>query len=104
MTEHNKKDYSILEKMRATFGLIGGTVWDDLKIIIHNGSLFIGIAITLIGLFTFKSARYCDGNTADFYSCTRPSTYYYYTEWSIALLILGVFLIVAWIVRYKEGS
>jgi multisubunit Na+/H+ antiporter MnhG subunit len=54
--------------------------------------LFLGIAFLIIGIFAFQSDRYCDGNTATYYACTNPSTYYYYPLGSIVLIVIGAFL------------
>jgi len=69
----------------------------DMVIIQHAPTLFLGVALTIYGLLSFKSDRYCDGNLADYYSCTRPSTYYYYDGTSITFAILGVFLVIIWV-------
>lgn len=70
--------------------------------IIKESRLFIGIAFFLYGILNFQSARYCDGNTADYYTCTRPSTYYYYDTITILLVIVGIFFIVAWLLSNKR--
>jgi hypothetical protein len=68
-----------------------------LRTIARDSSLFIGIALTLVGLLSFQADKFCDGNTADYLSCTRPSTYYFYSPFDIAIIVIGAFLIVIWI-------
>lgn len=75
---------------------------DDLILILYNGRLFFGIALILIGVLSFDSGKYCDGNTSSYYACTRPSTYYYYSWWAITLAIVGLFLIVLWFLHRKK--
>lgn len=58
--------------------------------------LFAGTALLAIGLLGFQSGKYCDGNTADYLSCTRPSTFYYYSAFDVALIVIGVFLVLSW--------
>ena len=64
--------------------------------------LFVGTALVLIGLFSFESDKFCDGNTADYLSCTRPSTYYYFGSLDIFCIVLGTFLILFWVLRSRE--
>ncbi len=64
--------------------------------------LFIGTALVLIGLFSFESDKFCDGNTADYLSCTRPSAYYYFGSLDIFCIVLGTFLILFWVLRSRE--
>src|SRR5882724_2153876 len=60
----------------------------------EHAALLFGVALLIVGFFTFSSDRYCDGNPANYYSCTNPNTYYYYSPYSIALMILGATLII----------
>lgn len=64
--------------------------------------LFLGSGLLLVGLLNFESGKYCDGNTADYLSCTRPATYYYFDTFGILLIIAGVFLVMLWLLRRKE--
>ncbi len=68
----------------------------DWEIIRREGDLFAGAFIGLVGLLNVESGKYCDGNSADYLSCTRPTTYYYYNGLEVALIIIGVFLILLW--------
>ena len=73
----------------------------DWHIIKREGDLFGGTFIFLIGALNVQSGKYCDGNTADYLSCTRPTTYYYYNGLEIAIIIVGVFLILLWFQKRK---
>jgi len=72
---------------------------EDWAIIREQSHLFLGALLLLLGLLDFHSGKYCDGNTADYLSCTRPVTYYYYTWLEIILIILGVMLILLWFMK-----
>ncbi len=71
-------------------------------IVARESDLFLGAALFLIGLLGFESGRYCDGNSADYLSCTRPATYYFYDAPHTILIVLGVFLILLWFVRARR--
>lgn len=66
------------------------------RIIKQESDLFLGTLFTILGVFGFHSGKYCDGNTADYLSCTRPTTFYYYGWLEIALIVAGVFFILLW--------
>lgn len=66
-----------------------------------EAELFLGTALLLLGLLNFQNGKNCDGNSADYLSCTRPSTYYYYSWFEITLVILGTFLILLWFIKMK---
>ncbi len=67
--------------------------WDVMR---GEADLFFGSALVLLGLFNFQSGKYCDGNAADYLSCTSPTTYYYYGALEIALILIGVFFMLLW--------
>lgn len=75
---------------------------DHLEIIRREASLFAGLALFLVGVFGFHAGRYCDGNTADYLSCTRPAVYYYYGAFDLLLIVLGAFLITLWILKPRR--
>ena len=75
---------------------------DNIRIMRKEGNLFAGAGLVLLGLLNWSSGKYCDGNTADYLSCTRPNTYYYYGAFQIALIILGVFLVLVWYVKNRQ--
>ncbi len=70
--------------------------------VVREFDLFLGNALLLIGLLSFESDKYCDGNTADYLSCTRPSTYYYFDWLDILLIIIGSTLIIAWFLKQRR--
>jgi hypothetical protein len=74
----------------------------DGRVIAGHLRLFIGLVALAVGLLSFTSDRYCDGNTSNYYACTRPSTYYYYPWWATALVVLGMVSITLWLLRTKR--
>ncbi len=74
----------------------------DIKIMRHESDAFLGAFLFLIGFLNFHSGRYCDGNTADYLSCTRPVTYYYYTWLEVVCIVLGVFFIMLWFMKRER--
>jgi hypothetical protein len=74
----------------------------DWSIIKYHNDLFFGVLLFLLGLLNFHSGRYCDGNTADYLSCTRPVTYYYYTWFDMILIILGITFILLWFMKREH--
>jgi hypothetical protein len=76
---------------------------ENAVIIKREVNLFLGAAFAIFGAFNFQSNKYCDGNAADYLSCTRPVTYYYYGVFEIALIILGAFLIMLWFLKRKHA-
>ncbi len=93
----------LLVRITGAFYLfIYDIIIDDIGVIFRNSRIFIGIALVVIGVLSFGSGKYCDGNTSSYYACTRPSTYYYYSWWAITLVVLGSFLIVLWFLYKKK--
>jgi len=84
------------------FGFLFDIFLNYTKVIRREGELFLGAALFIAGLFSFESDKYCDGNTADYLSCTRPTTYYYYDALAIVLLIVGVFFIMIWLLKNRK--
>ncbi len=76
----------------------------DFVIIQREADLFLGAALSLLGLLGFESARYCDGNLNDYISCTRPATYYYFDTLDVVLIVLGVCFMLTWYFKHKERS
>lgn len=93
-------------KMGRFVGALGQMVKevliDDLHTLGTNLRLFFGLGATLVGLLSYTSDRYCDGNTSTYYACTRPSTYYYYPWWAILLVVVGSWSVVLWFLRKKS--
>jgi hypothetical protein len=75
---------------------------ENLRMMLREADLFIGVIFTLLGLLNWSSAKYCDGNTSDYLSCTRPATYYYYGALEITLIIVGVLLVVIWALKQRK--
>ena len=100
-------------KKRSFFGVVLRTLFalsyflrekirKDITLMFQNGRLFVGFLFFLVGILSFSSDRYCDGNSSSYYACTRPSTYYYYPWWSVLLIIIGSFLIILWFLRRNK--
>ncbi len=66
--------------------------------------LFVGLTLAIIGILSFASDRYCDGNTSVAYTCTRPATYYFYPSWAIGLVVVGAVLVGTWVLRREGGK
>lgn len=94
----------------SVFALFSSFVFDTLfswignnvRLIAREADLFLGNALLLIGLLNFESDKYCDGNTADYLSCTRPSTYYYFDWLDILLIVVGSTLVLAWLLKRRS--
>ena len=106
MTDYSEDGYTRPAK--------GGVVAFALSSLAHRGllalryllletELFLGTALFAIGLFGFESDKYCDGNTSDYLSCTRPSTFYYFDWLDITLIVLGLFLVIIWVLKTRES-
>ena len=65
----------------------------------REASLFWGSAFVIFGLLSFQSDKFCDGNTADYLSCTRPTAYHFYGTFDKMLIVVGVFLVLIWLLR-----
>lgn len=87
----------------AFFSFIKKKVTHDIVVIFENGRLFGGLLFLTVGLLSFQSDKYCDGNSSSYYACTRPATYYYYPGWATLLIVFGLFLIVLWFLRNKQS-
>ncbi len=77
-------------------------IFEDGVLVLWHWRLVLAIIMVVGGLLSFQSGRYCDGSTSDHFSCTRPSTYYYYPEWMVAVIVIGVILGVLWWLRDRE--
>ena len=75
---------------------------EDARIIRQEADLFSGMIIFLLGFLNWSSAKYCDGNSSDYLSCTRPATYYYYGAFEIVLIMFGVVLLLLWFVKRRH--
>ena len=75
---------------------------DKMRIMWSEFELFLGSSLILLGLLSFNADKFCDGNTADYLSCTRPSAYYYFSGLDKGLIILGVILVLVWYRRSRK--
>lgn len=100
-----RKKPGIIRSTFFTFGYVllifRKALVDDLKLMWDDLRLFIGAVVVVIGLLSFESERYCDGTAATHAACTRPSTYYYFEPWTIAMITLGCVLLLLWWVRRR---
>jgi hypothetical protein len=100
------RSLGVFKKTLLIFGAIlllcRDSLREDVAQIWEHARLFVGTAFVVVGLLSFSSDRYCDGNTSSYYACTRPSTYYEYPWWAILLTVLGSVLIVLWFLRRKN--
>lgn len=111
--EEQNGDYDAPREMRrrpvpvALLGylikILGTHIRANLRIVAREVDIFVGTAFFVVGMLGIESDKYCDGNTADYLSCTRPSTYYYYSWFDITLVILGIFLIIIWFLKKRRG-
>jgi hypothetical protein len=75
-----------------------------LSLVVKEIDLFAGAAFFIIGILGFESGRYCDGNSAEYLSCTRPATFYFYDAVHTALIVLGIFLIIVWFLKRSHAA
>ena len=76
----------------------------DIAIVKREGDLFFGVILTAVGLFNFRSDKFCDGNSVDYLSCTRPSSYHYYGGFEITLIVIGIFFILLWFQKKRHTA
>jgi len=79
------------------------TLGEYAAVMYREAGLFLGAGLVLGGILNWSSGKYCDGNTADYLSCTNPTTYYYYGGVEVALVIAGVFLLLLWWLRRRAA-
>ena len=99
---------SIKRSLRTTWVVIqylfdrfADAMAENVFVIGREGDLFFGTALTLLGILSFQSSKFCDGNTADYLSCTRPTAYHYYGAPQIIIIIVGVFFILFWFLKRR---
>jgi uncharacterized membrane protein YphA (DoxX/SURF4 family) len=69
-----------------------------------NATLFLGLLLVSSGMLNFRSSRYCEGTTADYFACTNPATYYYYPGTAIFAVVFGILLLALWKVHKRAGG
>ena len=77
---------------------------EDLRIMREEIDLFLGAAFVLLGVMNWSTGKYCDGNSSDYLSCTRPTVYYYYGAFEIVLVVFGIALVLLWIVKRQHSK
>lgn len=101
--QHRKRvRRSVGDAALGVFDTFLDSVADAISIVMREFTLFLGTALVLIGLLGFSSDKFCDGNTADYLSCTRPNAYYYYDWFHITLVVIGVFFVMIWFLRRRN--
>jgi len=95
----SRSAWHLIERL---FDVLVDALVDYARIIGREFALFAGVAFVLTGLLNFQNGKNCDGNTADYLSCTNPSTFYYYSWFETTLIIIGVFLLILWYFKLKE--
>lgn len=95
MPQKKRPGYLALTWMTILYGADRALEWllVRVRIIWRESDAFLGLLLLLIGLLNFHAARFCDGTSADYLSCTRPAVYYYYSGLDIALIVVGAFLL-----------
>lgn len=104
MNEHNEHREEHAHRPRGFMGSMDSLfdfIVRSFTTVARDMELFVGVALTLVGVLSIEADKFCDGNTADYLSCTRPSTYYFYSPFDIAIIVIGVFLILIWFRRNK---
>lgn len=92
----------VLRISKAMLLFLRDKISDDIILIAQHGRLFFGMLLAGVGVLSFASDRYCDGNASSYYACTRPATYYYFPWWAIVLIITGIVFITLWYLRKKK--
>lgn len=97
-----KAQYMIETSVSRAVGSVAEVLGEYVQIARQHIELFLGAALTIVGVLSFNSDKYCDGNTVEYLSCTRPNTYYYFSGFDIALVVVGVSLILIWVVKNRS--
>lgn len=89
--------------VRFLFERLVAAATTNTLLILREIDLFFGTALLAIGFFGFESDKFCDGNTADYLSCTRPSTFYYFDTLDMFLIVVGLFFIILWFLKNRDS-
>lgn len=76
----------------------------NMAIMWREFDLFFGATLFFCGLFGFSPDKFCDGNTADYLSCTRPTAYYHYDALHITLIVVGATFILLWFLKKSRAK
>ncbi len=79
-------------------------VKQNLKIVKNNLSLFVGFGLLTYGLFSFEASKFCEreGSSRRIFDCIDPTTYYYYSDQGLSLIIIGVLFVTFWYVKNRK--
>lgn len=102
-----RRPRGVVLRARRIFLYLFGRMWEafqygigrDVRTIVRSWRLFFGVALVIVGVLSFASDMYCDGNTSAYAVCTRPSTYYYYPWWAVFLVVMGATSVLLWYMR-----
>ena len=73
-----------------------------LRLLRLNFRLCMGLALSIGGLLNFSVGRHCDETSSEFFTCTNPSSFYYYSGFTIVVVVIGVWLITFWMLQRKR--
>lgn len=85
--------------MVYTFDNLIDSTLRNLEIMWREFDLFFGALLFFSGLFGFSADKFCDGNTADYLSCTRPTAYYFYDKFHLFLILVGAVFVLLWMLK-----
>jgi hypothetical protein len=88
--------------VERSFDFVADTLDEYARLMRRESELFFGAAFLCIGLLNFQNGKNCDGNTAEYLTCTHPSTFFYYGWLEVTLVVIGVFLILIWFLKRGE--
>jgi len=95
-----------MDFLKKLFSWLGGEIKQVVQIVKDNLFLVVGVGLFVGGLFDFGSGRYCETKgilpSLSRNECINPMTYYYYSEETIALLVVGAIFIIIGILRLRR--
>jgi hypothetical protein len=103
-----RKKGSFVSSVWITVEYLSSKLWDalvaDARVVGEEANLFLGSLLFIVGLFNWSVGKYCDGNSSDYLSCTRPTVYYYYSAFEVVLMVVGASLVLVWLIERKRGK
>lgn len=78
------------------FDFFVGLCLRESRILMGEGRLYLGTSLLLLGLFSLRADRFCEGNTELYNACAKPVVYYGYPWWAIACIVVGSVLLLGW--------